>query len=448
MKRVITLNENEVNKIVKNIIYKIDNNLLTEALANPSVIQDLYIKISLLKPPSLKVVIQKTSVVVYGYSKGQFLTFFDNGRVRFHDGKSYFKGGGKWDYTMVKNNKLSGGWLKNASYKNVSLYDGLNNAYKNFGTSTTPDRVGMITDYGDPKTWIIDPKRDWKKWSEEEWKKASSENSANAKLECVPYAFRHAVKTLKNKSVDLTDKLLLKTALAIVGRESSFGVSNRYKYLNPLKTLWAKIGGDTSVGYGQIKPDKAKEYGMSINELNSALGALTAVYKIISDNYIKAKKMGYTTTKSPGTVKGTGNAALDISILAFNAGGSKILRYCATNNPDIKRPCTDSGKLVEQYDFESAMNLAYNFGKNTVNSAIDLGKNVVNTVKKAGSQTIDAVSSAVGLKKPAGTKYRVSNTYVQNYIPNFKTKRWDNVEISSHGYIEEVASRIKKYTCF
>ena len=140
MKRVITLKENEINKIVKNIIYKIDNNLLTEALANPSVIQDLYIKISNNKPASLKVMFIKRSVVVYGYSKGQFLTFFDNGRVKFHDGKSYFKGGGKWDYTMVKNNKLSGGWLKNASYKNVSLYDGLNNAYKNFGTSTTPDR--------------------------------------------------------------------------------------------------------------------------------------------------------------------------------------------------------------------------------------------------------------------------------------------------------------------
>ena len=75
MKRVITLKENEINKIVKNIIYKIDNNLLTEALANPSVIQDLYIKISFNKPPYLKVMFQKTSVVVYGYSNGQFLTF-------------------------------------------------------------------------------------------------------------------------------------------------------------------------------------------------------------------------------------------------------------------------------------------------------------------------------------------------------------------------------------
>ena len=401
MKRSITLNENKINKIVKNIIYKIDNNLLTEALANPSVIQDLYIKILNNKPASLKVMFQKTSVVVYGYSKGQFLVFFDNGRVKFHDGKSYFKGGGKWDYTMVKNNKLSGGWLKNASYKNVSLYDGLNNAYKNFGTSTTPDRIAV---YGDPKTWLKPMKFDPKDY----WEENNSANSANAKIECVPYAFRHAVNTLKNKS----DKLLLKTALAIVGRESSFGASNRYKYLNPLKTLWAKIGGDTSVGYGQIKPDKAKEYGMSINELNSALGALTAVYKIISDNYIKAKKMGYTTTKSPGTVKGTGNAALDISILAFNAGGSKILRYCATNNPEIKRPCSDAGKLVEQVIG------APNYGM-------------------------------IGVKDPVGrTKYRVSNTYVQNYIPNFKTIRWDNVQISSHGYIEEVASRIKKYTCF
>jgi hypothetical protein len=405
MKRVITLNENKINKIVKNIIHKIDNNLLTEALAKPSVIQDLYIKISNNKPSSLKVMFQKTSVVVYGYSKGQFLVFFDNGRVKFHDGKSYFKGGGKWDYTMVKNGKLSGGWLKNASYKNVSLYDGLNYAYKNFGTSTPPDR---ITVYPDESKWLVDPKKDWRNWWEKGLENANTANYVNAKIECVPYAFRHAVNTLKNKS----DKLVLKAALGIVGRESSFGVSNRYKYLNPLKTLWSKIGGDTSVGYGQVKPEKAKEYGMSINELNSALGALTIVYKIIYDYYVKAKKIGYTTTKSPGNIKGTGNAALDISILAFNAGGSKILRYCATNNPEIKRPCSNAGKLVEQ-----------------VIGAPQYGM--------------------IGVKDPVGpTKYRVSNTYVQNYIPNFKTTRWDNVQISSHGYIEEVASRIKKYTCF
>jgi hypothetical protein len=37
---------------------------------------------------------------------------------------------------------------------------------------------------------------------------------------------------------------------------------------------------------------------------------------------------------------------------------------------------------------------------------------------------------------------------VPNYIPNFKTERWDWVKISSHGYISEVAQRIKTYTCF
>ena len=66
----LQINENKINKIVKNIIYKIDNNLLTEALAKSSVIQDLYIKISNNKPASLKVMFIKRSVVVYGYSKG------------------------------------------------------------------------------------------------------------------------------------------------------------------------------------------------------------------------------------------------------------------------------------------------------------------------------------------------------------------------------------------
>jgi hypothetical protein len=45
-------------------------------------------------------------------------------------------------------------------------------------------------------------------------------------------------------------------------------------------------------------------------------------------------------------------------------------------------------------------------------------------------------------------KIKVFNKYVPNYLPNFKTKRLDGVNISSHGYIKEVAEKIKKYTCF
>ena len=43
---------------------------------------------------------------------------------------------------------------------------------------------------------------------------------------------------------------------------------------------------------------------------------------------------------------------------------------------------------------------------------------------------------------------KVLNKPEINYVPNFKTKRWDGVNISSHGYIKEVANRFKNYNCF
>jgi len=207
--------------------------------------------------------------------------------------------------------------------------------------------------------------------------------------ECVPYAFRAAVDNLKKKGYN---SLILKASLATIGRESSFGSGNRYDFLNPLKTLWAYLGGSTSVGYGQVKPETAKQYGMEIEDLNSTLGALTTIYKILSSNYQKAKENGFTNAKSKNVTNSTGNAALDMAIVGYNAGASKIVKYCHTSDPKLKRDCK----------------LAY---------------------KNVG-----------GLK--------VLNKPEINYVPNFKNKRWDGVNISSHGYIEEVAKRLKTYTCF
>ena len=82
-----------------------------------------------------------------------------------------------------------------------------------------------------------------------------------------------------------------------------------------------------------------------------------------------------------------------MAISAHNLGAQKITKYCKTSDPKINRPCDLVGKTT-----------------------------------------------------PEGLK--VFNQHVQNYIPNFKTERWDGVEITSHGYILEVAKRIKEYTCF
>ena len=213
-------------------------------------------------------------------------------------------------------------------------------------------------------------------------------------LDCVPNLFKGAVSELKNEKFN---PLFLKTSLGIIGRESDFGSSDRYQYLNPLKNLWAFVGGQTSVGYGQIKPETAKEFGINLSDLNTAIGALKGVYYIVVKNYNKARNVGYNAAPASNFKDGTGNAALDIAIVAFNAGESKIVKYCETSNPEIKRDC-----------------------------------------KLAG--TTQKLSDATELK--------IFNKPVQNYVPNLKTERWDGVTISSHGYVKEVANNIKKYNCF
>jgi hypothetical protein len=211
-----------------------------------------------------------------------------------------------------------------------------------------------------------------------------------AKYSCVPVVFRYPVYLLLKKGYN---PLFLKTALGIIGRESDFGGSDRFTYLNPLKTLYAYVGGQTSVGYGQVKPETAAQFGMEVSDLNTAIGALDAVYKYIVKNYNTARNNGYNASQSSNFQNGTGNSALDISIVGFNAGPDKIVKYCETSNPELKRDCKLAGKTTKE-------------------------------------------------------NLNVFNKPVTNYVPNFKTKRWDGVNISTFGYIKEVADSIKKYTCF
>lgn len=229
-------------------------------------------------------------------------------------------------------------------------------------------------------------------------------------LSCVPLAFQSAISELIKQNYN---KVYLKVALGIIGRESDFGESNRYKLTAPLKYLWGLLGGGTSVGYGQVKPETAKEYGLTVDDLTTAMGSLTAIYNILSKNYQTAIKMGYTTEPSSNFTLGTGNAALDISIAGYNLGVSKITKYCKTNDPKINKPCNLAGKTITEQSV-------------------------------AGAPLNGALYNSATPK----TSITVTNQVVPNYLPNFKTKRLDGVSISSHGYVQEVASRYKKYTCF
>lgn len=229
-------------------------------------------------------------------------------------------------------------------------------------------------------------------------------------LSCVPLAFQLAVDKLIKEGYN---RKILKVSLGIIGRESDFGESNRFKFLSPLKLLFSRLGVNTSVGYGQIKPETAKEFGMTTDDLITSIGSLKTVYKILQKNYSKAIEVGYTNEPSSNVTKGTGNAALDLSIAGYNLGISKITKYCKTSNPNINKPCNLAGKTISEQVIPT-------YGLDKRHQELEREKKT----------------------------FTVTNKELKNYIPNFKTKRLDGVSISSHGYVEEVAEKIKKYTCF
>jgi hypothetical protein len=203
-------------------------------------------------------------------------------------------------------------------------------------------------------------------------------------LKCVPWEFRVPVAELLKKGYD---KQILKVALAVIGRESSYGSGLRYNIAQPIKAIGNLLGVDTSVGPGQMKQDTADELGVKEN-ISSIRGALIAVYKYISGSYQSAQAKAYATGKpSVNFANGTQNAALDLAIASYNIGKGRVSFYCKTSDPNVKKPCTQPN------------------------------------------------TNGVG-------------AIVPNYLPNYKTERWDGVNTSTHGYVQEVAKRIKTFTCF
>jgi hypothetical protein len=206
------------------------------------------------------------------------------------------------------------------------------------------------------------------------------------KLSCVPKEFRSVVNELLIKGYN---KTFLKVALSVIGRESSFASGLRYNITAPLKAVASWIGFDTSVGPGQMKTTTADELKVK-ESLLTIKGALIAVYKYLKRSYDMAQKVGYSTNQtSINFNEGTGNAALDLAIASYNIGIGKVQKYC----------------------------------------------------NKVGTETKNS-------KTPKVPCDSVNNKQVQNYLPNYKTKRYDGVNISTHGYVKEVASYFKKFTCF
>ena len=170
--------------------------------------------------------------------------------------------------------------------------------------------------------------------------------------------------------------VLAHVAIAITGRESSFGDGTKYLATNwgetaaaelshitgidfTLKDLGKAINKDLnlpnlgitpySIGAGQVKfpsavktlpPEVMQKIGVdNPSDLSSDFKSIIVIFAMLAQSYKKAKSMGYS-SNSPGSIKGatahenakkifksTGNAALDIAIVAHNSGEGKVKKY-------------------------------------------------------------------------------------------------------------------------
>lgn len=153
--------------------------------------------------------------------------------------------------------------------------------------------------------------------------------------------------------------ILAYTAIAVTGRESSFGEGERYKYTDWLETLVSYASDKSgislgplrqySVGAGQtrystVKKDTSQELRDRVDvdspyDLQDDLKSMLVVIAILANYYNKAIDEGYSTLVS-GSIRGsvssqsaddrfksTGNAALDMAIVGYNSGPGKIKDY-------------------------------------------------------------------------------------------------------------------------
>ena len=219
-------------------------------------------------------------------------------------------------------------------------------------------------------------------------KKQKTINELKSKYSCVNDSFLLPLDILIKKGYN---KDVLKLSLGIIGRESSFASGKRYTIINPVKELWSWLGGDTSVGPGQIKGDTAKDLGLDLEYITTNLGSLDGVYQYLYKSIKKSKTEGYVDSPSSLGNIGTGNGMYDISIASYNIGQKNITKWC---------------------------------------------------------QPIDPERLNKGLKNRCSEVDQSKQKIVKNYIPNFKTKRWDEVGTTTHGYVKEVSDYYKTYKCF
>lgn len=207
---------------------------------------------------------------------------------------------------------------------------------------------------------------------------------------------------MKSLGIDAqTLSLLTNAAISITGRESDYGYGKRYLATDWLERAASYLGAaDPSIGPAQMrygmhfgdKDAQFKDFGAQVG-INSPLDmsdytkSVLGCIALLSSLYKKALKEGYNPSK-PGVasvdIVSTGNGALDIAIVAYNAGSSVITSYCGRG--EVKVKCSE----------------------------------------------IEYIPSSI------------RTLSVENYIPNYKTKITSGRILSSTGYLSEVASRMKE----
>jgi hypothetical protein len=270
------------------------------------------------------------------------------------------------------------------------------------------------------------------------------------KYKCVPedlrvfasYAMDNAEKYTKIFKIDLpTYKMLVKASLGIIGRETKFGEAKEFSdqssefmrsKLNMGDFIDWGIGAFTnqtqSLGLAQFTPGTWKKYKLdkTIGDFNDSfdttkqglavLYTLTLRYKkALSARLKKEPSINPVLKKYLGKeIKGTGNNALDLSILGHNMGEKVLTRWCETNHPLYAAPINkkEHTPYKKEEDF------------NPEESA------VLSVVKDPN------------LKKFPGTLKVHQDKIIPNFFPNLKGPKHTGI-----GYVEEVAKYMKNFNC-
>jgi hypothetical protein len=261
----------------------------------------------------------------------------------------------------------------------------------------------------------------------------------------VNYVIDNSPMLMKKLNLDYKTLILLtKASIGIIGRESKFGefTEKSDTFSETLRGAglgslvdWGikKIYGKNktqSLGLGQFTPETWKRYGLdktigdynsSFNSINQGLGVLyglTYRYKKALTNGLKQEPSVNPVLMKYGLitqVKGTGNHALDMSILSHNMPEEKTLfPYCTTNHPLYASPCNKS----KSNPFKT---------KETFKPDSNLLQKVTNP----------------NLKKFPGELTVNQSNKIPNFFPNL-----GGPNHTALGYVEEVSDYMKTFNCF